>query len=307
MVCYECPTSLPLINSPMLLPNLLLVLSLTHSRPRLDLLHGRPSCRDMIRIYNQVEKLIYSRHQYPKNVTDQTALAPNDRATEWCFLVDLNTLQIHKLFGNGRNPHLCGILPKNCRMAPSPLRHVASLIPPGRGILTHSTRTSHIRIRSTFRLLRISHIRIRPTFYLIRMSHSRNYVRLTSHFSPDISQPQFYPADVPPSPDVSHIRIRPTFYLIRMSHSRNSVRPTSHFLRISHSRNSIRPTFHLLRIFHIRLLTPDGKGGRLNFPGQTCPDPSVTFRRTSVANDSDSPDSLARQILAIRWIHFHPQ
>ncbi|RVW95278.1 hypothetical protein CK203_034235 [Vitis vinifera] len=57
MVCYECPTSLPLINSPMLLPNLLLVLSLTHSRPRLDLLHGRPSCGDMIRIYNQVEKV----------------------------------------------------------------------------------------------------------------------------------------------------------------------------------------------------------------------------------------------------------
>ena len=109
---------------------------------------------------------------------------------------------------------------------------------------------------------------------------------------------------------MSHIRnsVWPTFYLIRMSHSRNSVRPTSRFLRISHSRNSIRPTFPLLRIFHIRRLPLDGRGGRFNFPGQTCPDPSVTLiRRTSVANNSDSPDSLARQILAIRRIHFRPR
>ena len=155
----------------------------------------------------------------------------------------------------------CGILPKNCHVAPFPLRHVVSLIPPGRGILTHYTRTSHIRIR--------------PTFYLLR---------------------------------ISHIRIWPTFYLIRMSHSRNSVRPISHFLRISHSCNSIRSTFHLLRIFHIRCLPPDGRGGRLNFPGQTCLDPSVTpIRITFVANDSDSPDSLARQILSIRQIHFRSQ
>ncbi|RVW91460.1 hypothetical protein CK203_038612 [Vitis vinifera] len=48
--------------------------------------------------------------------------------------------------------------------------------------------------------------------------------------------------------------------------------------------------------------------GRFNFPGQTCSDPSITLIRiTSVANDSDSPDSLARQILAIHRIHFRPQ
>ena len=134
----------------------------------------------------------------------------------------------------------CGILPKKCHVAPSPLdtqttplRHMASLIPFGRKIIAHST---------------------------------------------------------------------------RMSHSRNFVRPTSHFLRISHSRNSVRLTFYLLRIFHIRRFPPDGRGGRFNFPRQTCLDPSATLiRRTSVAGDSDSLDSLARQILAIRRIHFRPQ
>ena len=100
-----------------------------------------------------------------------------------------------------------------------------------------------------------------------------------------------------------HIRnsARPTFYLIRMSHNRNSVQPTSHFIRMSHSRNSIRPTFHLLQIFHIRRLSPDGRGGRFNFLGQACPNPLVTLTQT------DYSDSLARQILAIRRIHFHPQ
>ena len=64
--------------------------------------------------------------------------------------------------------------------------------------------------------------------------------------------------------------------LIRMSHSRHSVRPTSHLLRMSHSRNSIRLMFHLLRVSHIRRLSSDGRGGRFNFPGQTCLDPLVT-------------------------------
>ena len=150
----------------------------------------------------------------------------------------------------------CGILPKNCHVAPSSLAAQTSPLAT-RGI-AHSTRTE-ILTHST------------------RMSHIRNSAR-------------------------------PTFYLIRMSHSRNFARPTSHFFQISHSRNSIRPTFHLLRIFHIRRLPPDGRGGRFNFPRQTCPDPSVTLiRRTSVASDSDSSDNLARQILAIRRIHFRSQ
>ena len=54
---------------------------------------------------------------------------------------------------------------------------------------------------------------------------------------------------------------------------KNFVQPTSNLLQISHTRNSVRPTFNLLRISHIRRLTPNGRGGRFNFPGQTCLDP----------------------------------
>ena len=111
--------------------------------------------------------------------------------------------------------------------------------------------------------------------------------------SPDISHPEFCPADVP---------------LLRISHIRNSVWPTFHLLRISHIQNSVGPTFHLLRIFHIWRLTPDGRGERFNFPGQTCPDPLIALtRRASAADNSDSPNSLARQTLAICRIHFCPQ
>ena len=102
--------------------------------------------------------------------------------------------------------------------------------------------------------------------------------------------------------------VRPTFHLIWISHIRNSVRPTFHLIQISHIRNSVRPTFHLLWIFHTRRLPPDGRGGRFNFPSQTCPDPPVELtRRTSTTDNSDSPDNLARQTLAIRRIHFRPQ
>ena len=34
---------------------------------------------------------------------------------------------------------------------------------------------------------------------------------------------------------------------------------------------------HSIRIFHIRRLTPDGRGGRFNFPGQTYPDPLIAL------------------------------
>ena len=94
----------------------------------------------------------------------------------------------------------------------------------------------------------------------------------------------------------------------RISHIQNSVRPTFHLFWISHIQNFIRPTFHLLRISHSRRLPQDGRGGRFNFPRQTCPDPLVAFtRRTSAADNSDSPDSLARQTLTIRRIYFCPQ
>ena len=58
---------------------------------------------------------------------------------------------------------------------------------------------------------------------------------------PDVSQTQFYPANVLPYPDVS----QPQFYLADVP------------------------------------LSPDGRGGRFNFPGQTHPDPLVTLTRTS--------------------------
>ena len=111
----------------------------------------------------------------------------------------------------------------------------------------------------------------------------------------------FCPADVPPSPDVSHPEFCPlTSHLLRMSHIRNSVRPLSPLLRMSHIWNSVRPTFHLPHVFHIRRLTPDGRG-RFNFPRQTCPDPLMALtRRASTADNSDSPDNLVRQTLAIR-------
>ena len=45
--------------------------------------------------------------------------------------------------------------------------------------------------------------------------------------------------------------------------------------------------------------------GRFNFPHQTCQDPLMALTwRASAADNSNSPDSLARQILVIRRIHF---
>ena len=68
------------------------------------------------------------------------------------------------------------------------------------------------------------------------------------------------------------------------------------------------PTFHLLRIFQSRRLPPDGREVRFNFLSQTCPDPLATLTRSaSAADDSDSPDNLTRQTLAICRIHFCPR
>ena len=63
--------------------------------------------------------------------------------------------------------------------------------------------------------------------------------------------------------------------------------------RISHSRNSVRSNMSGSsdRIFHIRRLTSDGRGGRFNFPGQTCLDPLIVLTwRASTADNSDYPD-----------------
>ena len=82
-------------------------------------------------------------------------------------------------------------------------------------------------------------------------------------FHSDISHPEFFPVDIPPGYLPSGILLR------------------RHSTRISHIRNSIRPTFHLFRIFRSRRLLPVERGGRFNFPGQTCPDPLVTLTRTA--------------------------
>ena len=121
-------------------------------------------------------------------------------------------------------------------------------------------------------------------------------------------------ADGPPC-DIAHSTlgknsVRLTFHLLRISHIRNFVLPTFHLLRISHIRNSIRSDMSgsSYQIFHIRRLTPDGRGGRFNFPGQTCPDLLITLtRRASTADNLDYSDSLAHQTLEIRRIHFRPQ
>ena len=105
----------------------------------------------------------------------------------------------------------------------------------------------------------------------------------------------------------------------RISHIRNSVRPTFHpYPDVSHPRLSDRrsihpdishpescpPTFHppgcltfeILSadvpstwISHIWRLSPDGRGGWFNFPGQTCLDPSVTPIRSAHLTCPRSP------------------
>ena len=51
----------------------------------------------------------------------------------------------------------------------------------------------------------------------------------------------------------------------------------------------------LIKVIPIWRLTPDGRGERFNFPGQTCPDPLIALtRRASAADNSDSTDNLVR-------------
>nr|CAN79233.1 hypothetical protein VITISV_016177 [Vitis vinifera] len=140
-------------------------------------------------------------------------------------------------------PCVCGILLKNCLVAPSPL----------------DTQTAHCNAR-----------------------HCSFHPDINSHpFHPDVSHSEFCPPNALPYPDVSHpeffsvdissgcltsgillrgIPIRmsriqkfspPTFHpdvshpeffsadILRMSHIRNSIRPTFHFLQMSHIQNSV--------------------------------------------------------------------
>ena len=78
--------------------------------------------------------------------------------------------------------------------------------------------------------------------------HSFHPDKNSHSFPPDVSQSQFYLANVLPYPNVSQSPFYPDDF------------PPS-------------------RIFHIRRLTPDGKGGRFNFPGQTYPNLPITLTR----------------------------
>nr|CAN59840.1 hypothetical protein VITISV_039833 [Vitis vinifera] len=70
--------------------------------------------------------------------------------------------------------------------------------------------------------------------------------------------------------------------------------PTDTWHRLFHpdeNSHSLHPDGNSIR----RRLSPDGRGRRFNFPGQTCPDPPVALtRRVSATDDSASLDSLAQ-------------
>ena len=171
-------------------------------------------------------------------------------------------LTFHARLTHHQHPCVCGILPKNCRVVPSPLdtrtapcdtwhcsfhpdgnshsfhpdiphpEFFPADIPPGHltsGILLrlHSTRMPHIRNSA------------RPTFYLIRVSHIRNSP--PPPFHPDASHLESFSADIPPGCLASKILLRR--HSTRMSHIRNSS-PRCHSTRTSYIRNSSPPTFH---------------------------------------------------------------
>ena len=76
-----------------------------------------------------------------------------------------------------------------------------------------------------------------------RMSHIRNYALPTFH--PDVSYPEFCSVNIPPGCLTSGILLRR----------------------------------HSIRIFRIRRLTPNGRGGRFNFLGQTYPNLLIALIR----------------------------
>ena len=110
------------------------------------------------------------------------------------------------------------------------------------------------------------------TFRLIRMSLFRDMSGAIPP-SPDVSHPESIRRHSYLSPNVSHSESVRRHSTLSGCLSSGICPPTSPFLRMSHIRNSIRPKSHLLWMSHIRRLTPDGKGGRFNFPRQACSDP----------------------------------
>ena len=168
-----------------------------------------------------------------------------------CFfsLSTIPIVHLSTLLSLGRHTHFLTQACRNQAFSTTPI------------FLSFILRMYHIQnsIRPTSYLLRMPHIQnpVRPTFHLLRMPHIRNSVRRHSTFFGCLTSGILYArhstsfgcltsgilsVDVPPSPDASHPKFCPS-------------------------------TSHLLRMSHIRHLTPDGRGGRFNFPHQTCPDP----------------------------------
>ncbi|RVX03782.1 Pol polyprotein [Vitis vinifera] len=103
-------------------------------------------------------------------------------------------------------------------------------------------------------------------------------------FHPDVLHPEFCSVAIPPGCLTSGILLRR--HSTRMSHIRNSAPPPFHpdvshpeFCSAAIPPGCLTSSTHLLRIFRIRCLTPDGRGERFNFPGQTYPDPLIALIR----------------------------
>ena len=107
--------------------------------------------------------------------------------------------------------------------------------------------------------------------------HIRNSAPSTFH--PDVSHPEFSSTDIPPGlshPEFCSADIPPGCLS-------SGILLRRHSTRMSHIRNSSPPTFHRARWERLDTgwegLTPDGKGGRFNFPGQIYPDHLIALTR----------------------------
>ncbi|RVW29441.1 hypothetical protein CK203_101655 [Vitis vinifera] len=135
----------------------------------------------------------------------------------------------------------------------------------GQGVRTHHRKAAKRRLWCYVRKCRVLLPKRVPdgkhhSFHSDGKHHSFHPDGNSHSFHLDVSQPQFYPANVLPYPHVS----QPPFY------------PDD---------------FPPSRIFHIWRLTPDGRGGRFKFPGQTYPDPLIALTwRASTTDISDYPD-----------------
>ena len=112
---------------------------------------------------------------------------------------------------------------------------------------------------------------------------------IACHLPHEVSLPHFQTATLLQKNPVGSSLKNATWLFLPCTRRRSPLRHSS----FHPGKNSVQPTFHILRIFRIRCLTPDGRGGRFNFPGQTCPDPLIALTwRASAADNSDSQKQL---------------